>query len=200
MATAFMELRVLSAINWIAILLVTASCSSKTAVELASFEVNQLDLKNINGVWHNGNTPFTGRVYALTPQGDSIFSRSYIEGLEDGLHKQWYPEGGLAEIRLYAGGKKTGINKGYWPDGHMRYIYKFKDDLYEGTQYEWYSNGKLYAKKNYHLGYEFGLQQSWNPDGSVKSNYEARNGRNYGNIGKKNCYSVWKDSAFVALR
>lgn len=201
MAMDFMALRARLAINLAVLILLMVSCDERACIiKLKSYSMDKVHLKNLNGVWYNGQTPFSGIVYALTAQGDSIFSRSYVEGMEDGMHKGWYPNGNVQELRFYTSGKKTGINKGYWPDGRKRYLYQFDNDLYEGTQYEWYSNGKLYSKKNYHLGYERGLQQSWNPDGTVKSNYEARNGRNYGNIGKKNCYSAWKDSVYVSAR
>ncbi|MBC8051630.1 MAG: membrane-binding protein [Sphingobacteriaceae bacterium] len=198
MEMVFTAARALLVIKGVIALLFLVSCKqSHNKRELIGYNVDSIDLKNVNGVFHNGEEPLTGLLYALHPKGDSVFSRSYVNGLEDGLHKQWYSNSTLQEKRHYLLGKKEGLSLGYWPDGTRRYLYQFIADLHEGIQYEWYSNGKLCSKKNYRGGYESGLQQSWNPDGSIKSNYEARNGRNYGNIGKKNCYSVWEDSAFV---
>lgn len=200
MAAVFTELRVRLVINILTIVLFLISCSQQhVPAEFRSYSIDSVKLKNVSGVLFNGKSAFTGIVYALSESGDSIFSRCYSNGLEEGVHKLWYPNGRLQEIRQYKQGKKTGASIGFWPDGNKRYRYYFRNDLYEGIQYEWYGNKQLYSKKKYIAGYESGVQQSWNPDGSIKSNYEARNGRNYGNIGKKNCYSVWKDTAFVSV-
>ncbi|MBC7914963.1 MAG: hypothetical protein H7Y07_12665 [Pyrinomonadaceae bacterium] len=197
---AFTEPRVLLVINLLLATLFIGSCVQKPEKpHLRSYNIDSLELKNVNGAFYVGSDRFSGLLYALNPEGDSVFSRCYIGGLEDGIQKKWYSNGMLEEIRQYTMGKKTGINKGFWPNGSKRYIYHFINDLNEGVQYEWYSNDTLYSKKNYSAGYESGLQQSWNLDGAVKSNYEARNGRNYGYIGKKNCNSVWKDATFVSM-
>jgi antitoxin component YwqK of YwqJK toxin-antitoxin module len=178
--------------------LLLGSCT-RQATLIKAYSVDAIRLTSKNGVLYNGTTEFTGKLYALYPNGDSLFSRTYINGVEDGVHTIWYPDAHIQQIRRFKEGKKNGHSIAYWPAGKKRYEYYFRDDLYEGIQYEWYSNGKPYLKKTYKDGYEDGLQQSWKPDGSALSNYEARNGRNYGNIGKKNCYSVWQDSAFVSI-
>jgi antitoxin component YwqK of YwqJK toxin-antitoxin module len=194
----FMVNRELLVIKVLIIGLLLAGCGfTEKRPSLKSYCADSLRLQNKNGVLFSGAEPFTGKLYALTHSGDSIFSKEYIMGQEDGIQKLWYPNAALQEIRFYTAGKKTGKHTGYWPDGRKRFQYTYSRDIYEGTQYEWFSNGRLCSKKNYHEGYENSLQQSWTPDGAIKSNYEARNGRNYGNIGKKSCYSVWTDSAFV---
>ncbi len=167
--------------------------------ELKLYNAESIHLKSENGIIHTDSGLFTGRLFALNRAGDTVFTKEYRQGIEDGAHKAWYPNGQLQELRHYAAGKKTGINTGYWPNGTNRYQYHFVNDLYEGLQYEWYSTYKPYSKKTYLHGYEQGLQQTWNADGSIRSNYEAKNGRNYGNIGKKNCYSEYKNAAFYSL-
>ena len=197
MEMAFTARRALSAIS-ICLLLLGIACASKDE-EPESFDIISINLKMVNGIVYNGSRLFTGRVYALTRTGDSIVNKAYKNGLEHGMQKTWYPNKKLQEVRWYKEGKKTGINLGYWPDGRLKYKYQFVSDLYGGIQYEWHSNGELYSKKTYAAGYESGLQQSWHIDGTIRSNFEARNRRNYGNIGRKNCFSVFADSAFHNL-
>lgn len=192
-----MARRVPLAINAFYCLIILGCSNSPGQVE--SYNIRQLDLKIINGVAYNRCILFTGNVYELTKAGDSVFSKSFKDGVEDGPQKTWYPNKKLQELRWYKDGKKTGINLAYWPNGRLRYKYRFINDMYEGVQFEWHFSGKAYSKKNYAAGHESGSQQSWNEDGTIRSNYEARNGRNYGNIGRKNCYSVYADSAFHSI-
>jgi antitoxin component YwqK of YwqJK toxin-antitoxin module len=72
--------------------------------------------------------------------------------------------------------------------------------MFEGLQQQWFSNGKIYAKANFKNAREEGLQQVWDRAGKLLINYVASNGRNYGNIGKKNCRSVWKNDSFTVAR
>jgi antitoxin component YwqK of YwqJK toxin-antitoxin module len=132
-------------------------------------------------------TAVTGTLYHLSNAGDTLFSLDYLKGVEHGEHMIKYGNGCLKEMRVYEHGKKVLIHTGYWPNGELRYQHTYENDLYEGTQFEWYDSGKLYSKKNYLKGYEQGLQQVWNTEGRLITNYEAKNGRNYGNIGTKHC-------------
>lgn len=181
----FMEHRVQFLISLIGL---TFSCCGETARPKVEFNIAGLAVKNENGVIFFQDKPFTGKLYALSNQ-DTVFIREYTLGLEDGLHKLWFNQKQVSEIRYYQAGKKTGLHTGYWENGQKKYEYSFVNDLYAGTQYEWYPTGQVFSKKAYKEGHENGLQQVWTPDGKLKSNYEARNGRNYGNIGKKNCLS-----------
>ena len=164
------------------------SCCGDTTMLKEQFNIAGRTIKNENGVIICDGKPFTGRLYALN-NTDTVFIREYSEGLEDGLHKLWYANKRIAEIRYYREGKKTGLHTGFWENGQKKYEYNFANDLYEDKQYEWYPTGQAFSKKTYKQGHENGLQQVWTPDGKIRSNYEAKNGRNYGNIGKKNCLS-----------
>lgn len=174
-----------SLISLISILL---SCCSSPTSQKKAYDIAELQIRNENGIILTGGKAFTGRLYALN-NADTVFIREYKDGLEHGLHKSWYPNQQVAEIRHYQEGKKTGSHSGFWVNGQRKYLYKFVNDLYEDTQYEWYANGRPFSKRTYADGHERGLQQVWSTDGKIISNYEAKNGRNYGNIGKKSCLS-----------
>ena len=172
-------------INLIGILLI--SCAHET-VPKKEFNIATIRITNTNGIISSAGKPFTGRLYALE-NADTVFIKEYLLGTEDGLHKIWYPNCQVAEIRYYQAGRKTGLHTGFWPNGQKKYEYRFIDDLYEKTQLEWYPSGKTFSRKAYKDGHENGIQQTWSEDGKLRTNYEAKNGRNYGNIGKKNCIS-----------
>jgi antitoxin component YwqK of YwqJK toxin-antitoxin module len=195
-----MERRVLSASKLLVFcsLLLLFSCKYK-AEKLTAYNTDSVKVKIKNGACFVNEAFFTGRLYGLNKKGDTTFIREYKNGLENGISKQFYEDGKLAEIRFYKDGKKTGEHLAYWPNGNKKFAYHFKDDLFEGEQREWYENGKHFQVMHYMGGHENGLQTAWNPDGTLAANYEAKNGRNYGNIGRKNCKSIWeKDSVYAA--
>lgn len=151
--------------------------------------VTQTEMKN-GLLFYNGQ-PFSGILYRLQGK-DTLFRAAYLHGLEDGLHKFWYDDGRLKELHFYTAGKKTGTHTGYWPGGQKMYERSYKDDMYDGVERYWFENGQLCQLFHYKDGHEDGMQQVWTEDGAVLANYEARNGRNYGNIGDKHCATRWK--------
>lgn len=141
--------------------------------------------------------PFSGRQYQCTPSGDTLFSGTYLDGKPEGIHRHWYATGQLKEVRQYRNGWQEGEQRGWHESGKLAFVYQFKNDVYEGTRKEWYTNGKPALEGHYHEGQENGIQRQWFDTGSLKVNYEARNGRNYGFTGVKNCVNVW-DSITVS--
>lgn len=182
-------------------LLAPAACKQvgTNTIALPYIYVNaaQDNTEIINGICYTDKKPFTGCLYALQPGAkDSLFACCYIAGKEDGYAKKWYPGGAVKEIRYYSEGRKTGTHKGFWPDGSLSFRFHYVQDIYEGTQYRWFESGRLYTQKNYHKGQEEGMQQEWDTTGKLTVNYQSLNGRQYGNIGKKNCSSLWADTVY----
>lgn len=158
-----------------------------------------VDLKN--GIYFHNKQPFTGCLFALQHNGrDTLFSGIFSNGKENGIQRKWYPDGHLSEVRYYEAGLKTGTHKGFWNNGKPKFTYHFDKDLYEGPQYKYYEDGRPYTLKNYKNGQEEGMQQEWNQQGNLTINYQAQQGRQYGNIGKKNCASMWVDSVYSKPR
>ncbi|MFD2932367.1 toxin-antitoxin system YwqK family antitoxin [Spirosoma flavum] len=143
------------------------------------------------------DTLFSGWQYQLWPTGDTAFVCGFNQGKAEGLHRQWYPNHRPKESRHYRKGWQEGEQRGWFPSGRQAFIYHFQNDVYEGNVNEWYSNGRPARTSDYHEGHENGLQRLWYADGSLKANYVARNGRNYGFTGVKNCVNVW-DSLIVS--
>ncbi len=147
-------------------------------------------------LWLNGQ-PFSGYQHLCTDQGDTVFVATYLHGKAEGLHRQWYPNGQLKEVRHYQNGWQEGEQRGWYESGKQAFVSQFENDVYEGSRKEWYANGKPALDGNYHEGQENGPQRQWFDNGSLKANYESRNGRNYGFTGVKNCVNVW-DSITVS--
>ncbi|GAB3046588.1 hypothetical protein GCM10027185_58110 [Spirosoma pulveris] len=152
---------------------------------------NQAGWQKREGKLWRHDTLFSGWYYQLWPTGDTAFVGAYDQGKAEGLHRQWYTNRRLQAIRRYKKGWQEGEQRGWYQSGKPAFIYTFKSDVYEGRRQEWYANGKPAQDGHYHEGHENGWQRMWYADGRLKVNYVARNGRNYGFTGVKNCVNVW---------
>lgn len=130
---------------------------------------------------------FTGTIFKLYPNLDTVFIGHYLNGLEDGLQKKWYPNKQLLESRLYSQGKKIGKHIGYWEKGNIKFEYYFKNGEHEGVLNEWYQGGQRFKEFHYKNGYEEGSEKMWWENGTIRANYVVKNGRRYGLIGLKLC-------------
>ncbi|GAB3932636.1 toxin-antitoxin system YwqK family antitoxin [Larkinella terrae] len=175
------------------------SCTGEFARNRLPLNIDSVAVSQKNGRCYRDEKPFTGSLFRLNDHADTVFLYQYRNGREHGIQKVWYFKGRLQEVRLFNNGEKEGRHVGYWKNGKKRFEYLFERDLFNGIQKEWHANGRRFKHMQYRAGYEQGLQQIWDTDGAIIANYEARNGRNYGNIGRKNCRSVWQnDSVRVA--
>lgn len=137
------------------------------------------------------DTLFSGWQYQLDPTGDTAFVGAFKQGKAEGTHRFWHSNHRLKEVRQYQNGWQEGEQRGWYESGKPAFQYQFQQDLYEGSRKEWYANGQPALDGHYHEGHEHGSQRMWYADGSLNVNYVARNGRNYGFTGVKNCVNVW---------
>ncbi len=93
-------------------------------------------------------------------------------------------------------GAKDGVHEGWWENGRKKFEYHFTLDEYDGDVREWYPDGSPALHLQYKNGRESGLQRAWRENGTLYANYEAREGKNFGVINARLCYSV-KDGAGV---
>lgn len=138
---------------------------------------------------------FSGYTCDLYPNGDTVFLIAYVNGLQQGLCKKWYPDKQIAEERLYNNGRKDGMQKAWWQNGKPKFIFEAVNDEYTGEFKEWNSDGALIKFFHYTKGQEEGSQQLFYDNGKIRSNYVIIAGRRYGLLGTKNCVNV-SDSIF----
>jgi len=139
--------------------------------------------------------PYSGKQFFLYPNKDTVFVKSYLNGLLEGVQKQWYPNQVLAEERLYVANKKEGVHKGWWENGKPKYSYQFYNDELQGEVLEWYFSGQLFKKFHYKNGFEEGSERLWFEDASVRANYVIKKGKKYGLIGIKLCKNPYEKTA-----
>lgn len=159
------------------------------------FYVNGINpgIQKINDVVFYNNKKLDGYVYEMYNTTDTSYVNSYLNGLEEGVHKKWYPNKQLAEQRFYHNGKKEGTHRAWWENGKKEYEYQISNDNYTGEFKEWNPNGILIQFFHYKNGQEDGSQKLFYDNGSVRANYVIIKGRRFGLLGTKNCKNV-KDS------
>ncbi len=137
--------------------------------------------------------PYSGRVYRFYSNSfDTLWVRSYKDGLKNGVWKKYFLNGEIKEKRKFRNGKKEGDYVGYYAGGNKNFIFKFQKGEYNGTNKVWTKEGLLIEEANFKNGYEYGVQKTWYLNGKIKSNYIIKNNRRYGLLGTKNCVNVYK--------
>lgn len=184
-----------SLILWAGLLLVFSCNGEKHKTRLVPATSNELSLRNDTLFYRN--TKFTGAVYELDTEGDTLAVSSFLDGLQDGISTKWYSNRRLMEIRSYTQGRKSGKQIAYFENGGKKFEFVAQDDRYEGELKEWNAEGNLIHLATYRNGQEEGTQKMWYDNGKIRANYVMKNGRRYGLLGTKNCKNV-SDSVFVA--
>ena len=141
------------------------------------------------------DTKYSGFVYTLYNAKDTMQVAGFLNGLEEGIQKKWYPNKQIASVRMYHAGKKIGKHLGFWENGQPQFEFYFEDGEHHGIAKEWYQNGQPYRTFHYEHGYEQGSQKMWWENGIIRANYVIKNGRRYGLIGLKLCMNP-NDSIF----
>jgi antitoxin component YwqK of YwqJK toxin-antitoxin module len=158
-------------------------------------KANALGLEKIQDIIFLKGKKFDGYIYEMYTPKDTAFVKSYLNGIEEGVHKSWYPNKQLTEERFYHLGKKEGTHRAWWENGKLQTEYQISNDEYTGTYKEWNREGLLIKIFHYKNGQEDGSQKLFYDNGSIRSNYVIINGRRYGLLGTKNCKNVKNDSA-----
>ena len=153
--------------------------------------ITDIHLNNHQDTVYYEDKYFTGYRYTLYDDGDTAVVRSYFNGVEEGIQRNWYTNKQLSEERFYINGKKEGIQQGWWPDGKQKFYFEAYNDEYDGEFKEWYSSGLLGKNFHYVNGKEEGSEKLWWDNGTVRANYVIRNGKKYGLLGLKTCVNPY---------
>ena len=184
---------------WIIVLMVFGlySCKEKQTIggntqSLSSIPIRYTattdpHLRKYQDTLYRSGEKYSGYLYSLYPNGDSMLVESWLNGVEEGQLRKWYSNRQISEIRNYSKGEKQGVQEGWWPNGKCRFRYTIIDDKYEGELKEWNKEGLLYKDFHYSNGQEEGSEKMWWNNGGVRANYVVIKGRRYGLMGMKLC-------------
>ncbi len=133
---------------------------------------------------------FTGLREKRSAGGGLLGLTSYRHGLAEGWSLAWFDSGEIRERRFWKAGRKHGTHVGWWENGELRLELNFAAGEFEGVCREWHRSGRLASMRTYRRGEEDGPQMSWSADGSLVANYVVREGRRFGTIGSRPCFTV----------
>jgi antitoxin component YwqK of YwqJK toxin-antitoxin module len=168
--------------------------SSQGAVTLMKVNADAEGLAHYQGSLYLDGVGFTGVLVSEYPDGGARSEIHYINGLRDGDSNRWYVDGSKSSRTVFVAGLREGDAIGWWPNGQMQFIRSYSTGLLEGESLEWNENGQLRYRQNFTAGQEDGLQQGWHDDGEPSFAYEYRDGRRYGVLGSKPCFTVTTDA------
>ncbi|MHA8060364.1 toxin-antitoxin system YwqK family antitoxin [Aquirufa beregesia] len=186
MEVDFTEVRVLFLSSILAAFLL--SCQPKEEIQVNATQVKATWVAGRMTVAHEA---FSGVLFQIYPNTtDTASIEHYVNGLEDGIWRKYYPSSQLYEIRAYDRGKKTGTYEAWWDNGKRMRVFEFENDEYQGICREWNEDGQLIKEMHYEKGHEQGAQKMFYDNGKIRSNYLVLEGRRYGLLGTKNCRNI----------
>jgi hypothetical protein len=133
--------------------------------------------------------PFTGLQVARFENGDIYKEASYVDGLLEGVTKQYALHGVLRELWRYHRGVKDGLQEGWFAEGPKRFEFQFKAGVLEGLQKEWHLNGNIFRMRSYSDGVETQKKILY-PGSEVFTNFVKKEGRIFGVDGGALCLEV----------
>lgn len=184
-----------SANKYFWIIIIALSCCSGEE-PLIFYDANKTEVVTHRGITSLNGSPFTGILFSLDSDGDTISTIGYKEGKLHGTSRILHSNGGVKSVRYFVDGWKEGEHTGWYENGKPEFLYHYKNDMFEGNQKEWMESGQLYSDLNFENGQQSGRQRVWYVGGKIKTNYIIRNNRRYGLLGTKNCVNT-VDSVFT---
>jgi len=119
---------------------------------------------------------------------------TYINGVRNGLSKQYYDNGQLEIIINYKNGKKDGLSEYWFKSGKFSGIRNYKNGKLDGLLEEWYENGILYGKGYYKNNKRDGLFETRYINGQLEDRINYKNGKFNG------LFEEWYDNGQLSLR
>lgn len=116
----------------------------------------------------------TGAYTRLYPGGGRWSQGSYVEGLRNGIWRDWFSNGQLAQEIHYQQGKENGTIKTWFYTGQPRTEVSYIEGKEHGSCQQWHRNGTLHTAGQYVHGMREGIWVQWYSNGlkNVQSYYQ----------------------------
>ena len=138
-------------------------------------EVNLDELEDRESIWYlkDSETPYTGKVYSLHPNGQKERETNFKGGKKDGLEVWWYDNGQKLQEENYKDGKEDGLSMSWYDNGQKHLEALYKDGWPDGLQVGWHENGQKAYEEIYMNGEEVeGSAKYWNNKGEEVDSLE----------------------------
>ncbi len=90
------------------------------------------------------------------------------QGISNGIHKEYYPNGKVKSEANYKNGKVEGILKEYYESGRLAFIQTVRNGKIRGLVKAYYENGKLKGEVNYVDSMQDGELKEYYENGKIK--------------------------------
>ncbi len=97
----------------------------------------------------------------------SSYSIIIPDGIKEGIHQYFYPNGNIWEESLYSNGKMSGNHIFWFPNGVKCFQSQYLNGFKHGIHTEWYQNGVIKLKHYYHFGKKHGIHQYWSSNNNL---------------------------------
>ena len=130
------------------------------------------------GIWYlkGADTPFTGKVYKLHPNGQKKGEATAKDGKRDGIAMTWYENGQKEFEEYYKDGKLEGPSNAWYENGQKKGELNAKDGKIEGLFVEWHENGQKKRETTFKIGKRVGLWLEWYDNGQMKKEINYKDG------------------------
>ena len=186
---------------------------AKTEEPLAETEpelegINAEKLEERESIWYlkDSETPYTGKVYSLHPNGQKKQEGNFKEGKTDGLLVRWHKNGQKEAEGNFKDGKRDGLHVRWHENGQKKQEGNNKDGKYDGLQVLWYESGQKEREINYKDGEMDGLQVWYYENGRKHLESNWKDGKENGlwmvwhNNGQKRNEGNFKDGEKVSAK
>ncbi len=118
--------------------------------------------------------------------GQLYIIMNYHNGKKEGLYNQYYDNGQLHAETYYENNMKNGYYKSYYGNGQIRMDCTYVNDIYMGQYKYYYENGQLKEEKNYINGFREGCFKYYYDNGQLQEKRYYEND----NLVKNNSYRI----------
>lgn len=141
--------------------------------------VNLEEGEEREGIWYlkDSETPYSGKVYALHPNGQKMGEGNYKDGKLNGISLQWNSLGQKIREVNFKDGNADGLAVSWHKNGQKDYEANFKDGKQNGLFIAWYENGQKNMEVNYKNGKRDGLLVVWHENGQKMGEGSYKDGK-----------------------
>jgi len=147
---------------------VTVEPVAEVKPELEGVSEDEVERREDITYLKGSDTPYTGKVYQLYPNGQKEYEADFWNGKEDGLQTEWYENGQKKEEGIWKNGEQDVLQTRWYENGQKKNEANGKDGKMDGLWSEWYENGQKKVETNYKDGKMDGLVVEWHENGQKK--------------------------------
>jgi antitoxin component YwqK of YwqJK toxin-antitoxin module len=152
----------------------------KTIKPLPELKLPEDGVYKSNGMICNfRNGKEQGLMKQFYPDGKLKMQGHCVDSKRDEKWLWYYPNGKKCQEVVYNKGKFNSIWRRWYPDGKLESERPFKNDVANGKWKRNYPNGKLRCNGEYKNGIMTGYWSAYNPNGKIRWEHEAIGGKKY---------------------